>query len=155
MTQMTSPLPDQARKVTGEALQEALVDLIGLGLLGKQAHWTIVGPRFRPLHMQLDEIVETARENADLVAERAAAIGYPPDGRPQMLAESTALPQYPTGWRDDREVVETFVHLHAGIIERMRHRIAATERTDPVSQSLLIDLTAQLEKHAWMLQAEN
>ncbi len=154
MQQHTSPLPDQAQKVTGEVLQEALVDLIGLALLGKQAHWTVVGPRFRPLHLHLDEIVEAARSGADLVAERASAIGYPPDGRPRTLADSTALPQMPAGWQGEDAVVETFVSLHEGIIERMRQRIAATDSADPVSQNLLVDLTAQLEKQHWMLQAE-
>lgn len=37
----------------------------------------------------------------------------------------------------------------------MRERIAVTGEPDPVSQDLLITLTADLEKHAWMFQAEN
>jgi starvation-inducible DNA-binding protein len=154
MGRLTSSLADQARKVTGEALQDALIDLIGLGLLGKQAHWTVLGPNFRSLHLQLDEIVEMARKAADLVAERAVAIGYPPDGRPMTLAQSTVLPQVAAGWQQDSAVVAAFVELLAGIIERMRHRISATDSADLVSQSLLIDLTAELEKQHWMLQAQ-
>jgi starvation-inducible DNA-binding protein len=54
MTVVKSPLPQQARKAVGEALQGALVDLVDLSLLGKQVHWNIIGPRFRSIHLQLD-----------------------------------------------------------------------------------------------------
>lgn len=83
MTVVKSTLSESARQVVGEALQGTLVDLLGLSLIGKQAHWNIVGPRFRSIHLQLDEVVDTARTYADTVAERAATLGVPPDGRPR------------------------------------------------------------------------
>lgn len=83
MTVVKSTIPDSARQVVGDALQSTLVDLVGLSLIGKQAHWNLVGPRFRSIHLQLDEVVTAAREFSDTVAERAAALGLPPDGRPR------------------------------------------------------------------------
>jgi DNA-binding ferritin-like protein (oxidative damage protectant) len=44
MPTIRSPLDEMARQATGEALQEALTDLIELGLLAKQAHWNLTGP---------------------------------------------------------------------------------------------------------------
>lgn len=35
---ITSPLSEEARKVTGEALQSAVTDLVDLSLVAKQAH---------------------------------------------------------------------------------------------------------------------
>ena len=61
MTAVKSTLPEPARKVAGDALQSTLVDLLGLSLIAKQVHWNIVGPRFRSIHLQLDEVVSTAR----------------------------------------------------------------------------------------------
>ena len=40
-------------KVSG-LLQQNLVNLIDLALLLKQAHWNVVGPNFRSIHLQLD-----------------------------------------------------------------------------------------------------
>ena len=51
-------------------LQAVLADLIELHIQGKQAHWNIVGTNFRDLHLQLDEIVDAARQFADDMAER-------------------------------------------------------------------------------------
>ena len=55
-------------------LQSVLVDLIELHLQGKQAHWNVVGKNFRDLHLQLDEVVDAAREFSDAVAERLRAL---------------------------------------------------------------------------------
>jgi starvation-inducible DNA-binding protein len=155
MTVVRSTLPEEALGVTGTALQETLVDLLGLSLIGKQAHWNIVGPRFRSIHLQLDEVVATARTHSDTVAARAAALGVPPDGRPETIAATFALPGTKDGWLRDTEVVELLVSGLGTAITRLRERIDATEKADPVTQDLLITITADLEKQRWMFQAEN
>jgi starvation-inducible DNA-binding protein len=154
MPAISSPLPDDARKVTGEALQGALVDLLDLSLVAKQAHWNLVGRNFRSLHLQLDEVVATARQYADVVAERAAAIAVNPDGRARTVATSTGVPGVEPGWLQDTEVVTRFVEILRTISGRMRERIAATADPDPVTQDIFLDVAADLEKHAWMFQAE-
>ena len=62
-------------------LQRALVDITALSLVGKQVHWNVVGPNFRDLHLNLDEVVDIAREGSDELAERMRAINAYPDGR--------------------------------------------------------------------------
>ncbi|MFC8343341.1 Dps family protein [Streptomyces sp. NPDC057280] len=155
MTVVKSTLPDAAREVAGEALQGTLVDLLGISLVGKQAHWNIVGPRFRSIHLQLDEVVATARTYSDTVAERAAALGLPPDGRPETIAAAYALPGAKEGWLRDDDVVQLIVETLESAIGRLRDRIDATDKADPVTQDLLIGITAELEKQRWMFEAEN
>ncbi|MFI0512150.1 starvation-inducible DNA-binding protein [Streptomyces canus] len=155
MTVVRSTLSDSARETAGEALQSTLVDLIGLSLIGKQAHWNIVGPRFRSIHLQLDEVVTTARTFSDTVAERAAALGVAPDGRPETIASAYTLPGSKSGWIRDDDVVRLIVETLEAAIGRLRERIEATEKADPVTQDLLIGITAELEKQRWMFEAEN
>ncbi|MFD4950080.1 MULTISPECIES: Dps family protein [unclassified Streptomyces] len=155
MTVVKSTISDSALQVTGDALQSTLVDLLGLSLIGKQAHWNIIGPRFRSIHLQLDEVVAAAREFADTVAERAAALGVPPDGRPETIASAFTLPGPKDGWVRDAEVVEIMVESLETAIKRLRERVDATEKPDPVTQDLLITITAELEKQHWMFAAEN
>ncbi|MDQ0597395.1 starvation-inducible DNA-binding protein [Streptomyces canus] len=155
MTVVRSTLPEDARRIAGDALQSTLVDLLGLSLIGKQAHWNIVGPRFRSIHLQLDEVVDTARSYSDTVAERAAALGLPPDGRPETIASAYTLPGPKEGWQRDNDVVALMMETLETAIGRLRERIAATEKADPVTQDLLIGITAELEKQRWMFDAEN
>ncbi|WP_328877866.1 Dps family protein [Streptomyces sp. NBC_00299] len=155
MTVVKSTLPEPARRVAGEALQSTLVDLLGLSLIGKQVHWSIVGPRFRSIHLQLDEVVSVARSFSDTVAERSAALGLPPDGRPETIAAAYTLPGPKEGWVRDNEVVQLIVDSLGAAIERLRARIDATAEPDPVTQDLLIGITSELEKQRWMFDAEN
>ncbi len=54
-------LRHEDREAIGAELQGVLVTLIDLSLLGKQAHWNIVGRNFRALHLQLDELIDAWR----------------------------------------------------------------------------------------------
>ncbi|GAP48859.1 MULTISPECIES: Dps family protein [Streptomyces] len=150
-----SPLSDASLKTVSEALQGALVDLVDLALVAKQIHWNVVGPRFRSVHLQLDEVVDIARKYSDTVAERAAALGIPPDGRAATVAVGSGIGVTPEGWVDDMTAVRTLVEALGAVIARMRGRVEATGEPDPVSQDIFIGITADLEKHHWMFQAEN
>jgi starvation-inducible DNA-binding protein len=155
MTVINSSLPDKERKIVGSALQSTLVDLLDLSLVAKQAHWNLYGPRFRSIHLQLDEVVATARNHADTVAERAAALGVSPDGRAATITETSGVPSFPPGWTKDVDAVEALVRTFSAVIGRVRERIEETGPADAVTQDLLIGLTADLEKQSWMFQAEN
>jgi starvation-inducible DNA-binding protein len=150
-----SPLSDADLKTVSEALQGALVDLVDLSLVAKQIHWNVVGPRFRSVHLQLDEVVDTARLHSDTVAERASALGVPPDGRAATVASGSGIGATPDGWIKDADAVGALVDALGAVIVRMRKRVVATADPDPVSQDIFIGITADLEKHHWMFQAEN
>ncbi|WP_030992776.1 Dps family protein [Streptomyces sp. NRRL S-1813] len=154
MSVVKSTLSDEDRGVVGTALQGALVDLVDLSLVAKQVHWNVVGPRFRSVHLQLDDVVASARQHADTVAERASAIGVSPDGRAGTVTKTSGISEITDGWIKDVAVVQAMVDALSAVIGRMRERIVATADPDPVSQDILIGLTADLEKHHWMFQAE-
>lgn len=150
-----SPLSDTDLKTVSEALQGALVDLVDLSLVAKQIHWNIVGPRFRSIHLQLDEVVASARTHSDTVAERASTLGVPPDGRAATVSSGSGIGPTSSGWVKDTDAVRTLVDALGAVITRMRERVLATGEADPVTQDIFIGITADLEKHHWMFQAEN
>src|SRR6202167_581442 len=86
-------------------LQLILVDLVELHLQGKQAHWNVVGSNFRDLHLQLDELVDFAREASDIIAERMRALDAVPDGRSDTIAATTSLPRFPGGEHHTTDLV--------------------------------------------------
>ncbi|MFR9728985.1 Dps family protein [Saccharopolyspora sp. MS10] len=151
---ITSPLGDSEQDITGKALQGTLVDLIDLHLMAKQAHWNVVGRFFRDVHLQLDELVTAARNFADDVAERAAALGISADGRASAVAETSGLPRFDPGWHTDRDVIVAMVEALATLSRRLRGRIDETDKTDLVSQDLLISIAQEIEKSHWMWQAQ-
>lgn len=151
---ITSTLTDEQKTVTGQALQETLVDLIDLSLIAKQAHWNVVGRQFRSVHLELDVLVTATREFTDAAAERATAIGVSPDGRAETVAKTAHTKGFGEGWTKDDEVVTAVVENLQVVIAGLRERISVTEKTDPVTQDLLIGFASKLEQLHWMWQAQ-
>nr|WP_296764470.1 DNA starvation/stationary phase protection protein [Rhodococcus sp. (in: high G+C Gram-positive bacteria)] len=151
---ITSTLDAGQQKIAGDALQGTVVDLIDLSLIAKQAHWNVIGRNFRSVHLALDELVTAAREFTDQAAERATAIGVSPDGRSATVSTTAGTKGFGEGWTKDEQVTAAVVDNLAAVIDRLRGRIADTEAADPVTQDLLISITARLEQLHWMWQAQ-
>jgi starvation-inducible DNA-binding protein len=142
------------REAIGNELQVALTVLIDLSLLGKQAHWNVVGPLFRPLHLQLDEMIDAWRAAADAVAERAVALGHSPDGRAATVAARSELPTLPEGQIADRDVVASFTRLLTDAVGTIRERMDRIEDVDTVTADLLHGVVAGLEENLWMIRVQ-
>ena len=145
----------QASPQLAANLQRVLVDLIELHLQGKQAHWNVVGKNFRDLHLQLDEVVDAAREAGDTIAERMRALDVVPDGRSDTIAATTSLPQFPADEHDTAEVVDlitTRIYAAGDTIRAVHDEVDAE---DPSTSDLLHQIIDTLEKLAWMVKSEN
>ena len=79
------------RDEVGRQLQVRLNKLVDLSLLGKQLHWNVVGTSFSPLHLELDERIDSWRELAATGAERAVAIGVSPDGQSATVTSDSPV----------------------------------------------------------------
>jgi starvation-inducible DNA-binding protein len=148
------PLGGHERHEIGRELQATLVELIDLSLIGKQLHWNIVGPRFRSLHLHLDELVDSWHELSDTVAERAVAIGYSPDGQAAAVAGSAGLKPVHGGLINDDEVVRVLTQRVEEIGARVRDRMDRLGELDAASQDVLTEVVRELEKQLWMIRAQ-
>ncbi|GAA2598458.1 DNA starvation/stationary phase protection protein [Winogradskya consettensis] len=145
----------RATPAQADRLQRILVDLVALHLHGKQAHWNIVGTNFRDLHLQLDELVDLARDASDTIAERMRALDAIPDARPETVAATTTL----TTLGPDEIATDHAIVLVTGLINQtvatIRDVHDAVDSEDPTTADILHGVIHDLEKQAWMLSAEN
>jgi starvation-inducible DNA-binding protein len=142
------------REGVGQELQATLHELVDLSLIGKQLHWAVVGPLFRSLHLQLDELVDSWRELADTVAERAVALGFVPDGQAKAVAAGSQLAAVAPTALGDHLVVRELTHRIAEVSEQVRDRMNRLGDADLASQDILIEVVRELEKQQWMLRAQ-
>jgi starvation-inducible DNA-binding protein len=147
--------PFQAPASLLENLQTVLVDLVELHLQGKQAHWNIVGTNFRDLHMQLDSIVDIAREASDTVAERMRALDGVPDGRSDTVVATTTIPAMPAGLLGVTETVDMITNRIYAAVWTIRAVHDEVDAADPTTADLLHAIIDDLEKGAWLLKSEN
>jgi starvation-inducible DNA-binding protein len=144
-----------ASRTLTDSLQAVLVDLIELASQGKQAHWNLVGPNFRDLHLQLDEVIDAAREFADDVAERMRALHATPDGRSGIVAAATTLEEFPGGevlTIDTADLVTARLEAAVATCRRVHDDV---DDEDPTSSDKLHAIIQKLEQFAWMISAEH
>lgn len=144
-----------ASKELSENLQKVLVDLIELASQGKQAHWNVIGTNFRDTHLALDEIIDSAREFSDTIAERMRALHALPDGRSDTVAESTTLPEFPQGEIATTEVIDLITARLEDTVATCRDVHDQVDEEDPTSADILHEIIEKLEQYAWMMSAEN
>ena len=154
MTTFTIPgLSDKQGSEVAEILQKSLSAYNDLHLTLKHVHWNVVGPNFIGVHEMIDPQVELVRGYADEVAERIAALGRSPQGTPGAIIKDRTWDDYSV----ERDTVQAHLAaldlVYTGVIEDTRKCIKTLEDLDLVSQDMIIDHAAELEKFQWFVRA--
>ena len=138
-----------------DAFQRALVDVTALSLISKQIHWNVVGPNFRDLHLNLDEVVSIARTASDDLAERMRAVNAVPDGRPETVSAATTVPAAPESLVLVDQAVDYTVTAINAVVATLRDIYKVVDETDTLSSGIIEDVALKLEQQAWFLAAQN
>ena len=155
---MTTPsinLTFTASAALSDNLQRVLTDLIALELVGKQIHWNIVGPNFRDVHLNLDEVVDIAREGSDEVAERMRAMQAVPNGLPEVVAQRNTLPTVPETIIKTDDAEELAIAAINATVATMRDVHEKVDAEDSASADILNDYIRRLEQQAWFIRSQN
>ena len=154
MTEFTIPgLSEKDGNKIADLLQKQLSTYNDLHLTLKHVHWNVVGPNFIGVHEMIDPQVELVRGYADEVAERIAALGRSPQGTPGAIIKDRTWDDYSV----ERDTVQAHLAaldlVYTGVIEDTRKCIKTLEDLDLVSQDMIIDHAAELEKFQWFVRA--
>jgi starvation-inducible DNA-binding protein len=140
--------------VTAESLNQRLADAIDLQLQAKHAHWNVKGPSFVGLHQLFDRVAAEASGHADLIAERVVQLGAVAEGAVQVVAERSELSPYPLRIDSGVDHVRALAGALAAFAAKMRCSIAEAEQAvDPVSVDILTEVSRDIEKLLWLVEA--
>lgn len=146
-------LPAETAMEVSRALQPTLIDLVDLHLIGKQAHWTVVGERFQPVHEHLDVLVDTWRLWSDNVAERIVTLGSLPRGRAHDVVGRNNDTEFPLDWLADGDAIRLVAERVKTTASVARENQAVVADLDVISDAILQEIIEGLEQQLWMLVA--
>jgi starvation-inducible DNA-binding protein len=148
---------DIAEKTRGglvEILNARLADSIDLMHQAKQAHWNVKGPSFIALHKLFDEIVDSAEEYMDLIAERVVQLGGIAEGTVQSAAKRTTLKEYPLTISKERDHVEVLSSGLAAYGKEVRRAIdQSDELGDKDTADIFTEISRGVDKYLWFVEA--
>ena len=139
---------DKAEQIV-DALNTELANAYVLYHQLKKHHWVVEGAEFRDLHLFTEEAYEHAEEGADLIAERAQAIGGVPVSGPTNLEQRATVEFEGEDVYDVRTMLENDLEIYGEIIESMRDSIElARNLGDHATAQLLSEILVEVEDDA-------
>jgi starvation-inducible DNA-binding protein len=154
MPEFTIPgMSEKDARQVADLLQKQLSTYNDLHLTLKHVHWNVVGPNFIGVHEMIDPQVELVRGYADEVAERTATLGASPQGTPGAILKDRTWDDYSVGRDTAQAHLAALDLVYTGVIEDTRKAIQRLDKLDLVSQEILIEHAAELEKFQWFVRA--
>jgi starvation-inducible DNA-binding protein len=137
-----------------DLLNQSLANAYVLLVKTKKAHWDVVGPQFRSLHLLLDEQYEMLSTETDELAERARMLGGHSIATMVEFIEMAEFSESREVLSNATHVVNVLVVDHEAVCRSLRRTIdAAGDAGDIGTADLLTTHIQQHEKMAWMLRS--
>ncbi|MFC7323383.1 DNA starvation/stationary phase protection protein DpsA [Halorubrum rutilum] len=139
-----------------EEKAEQLVDALNTDLAAtyvlyhqiKKHHWLVEGAEFRDIHVYLGEVAADLEEGADVLAERAQALGGVPLSGGANYEEHAPVSPEDADSYDIRTSLENDLELFGDITEMLREHIQlANNLGDYNTEELLRDTLKDVEEH--------
>ena len=147
-------IAEDTRKELIGLINQQLADTLDLFTQTKQAHWNVKGLDFFQVHELLDDLAKTVRKQADMIAERATALGGVALGTARMSAETSTLPEYPENTFNVPEVLDAVVERYAAYAASTRAAIKRTQELDePTTEDMFTDVSREIDEALYFLES--
>lgn len=112
------------------------------------AHWNMAGPNFIAVHEMLDPQVDEVLAMADETAERIAALGGSPSGRPDDIVRFRTWDKFDLDGRQN-----TLDKYYDAFITDDRTAIKELDDLDVISSNIIQDHVQKLEQFQWFMRS--
>ena len=147
-------IPESARESMVGLLNQQLADTFDLYTQLKQAHWNVKGMNFMPLHQLFDDLANNFVGYADMIAERATALGGRAEGTARMAVSNSRLEELPLELTDGKEYVIAIVDRFAQYAASLRSAIdTSADANDAVTSDLFTEIAREVDKSLYFLES--
>lgn len=135
-------------------LQECLSHEQAASLVLKHVHWNVAGPNFIAVHEMIDPQVDEVLNSADESAERIAALGGQPMGRPDDIMRFRNWDKFElTGRQDTQDYLKALNDYYSDLIREEREAIKQLDDLDVISSNIIQDHVQKLEQFQWFVRS--
>ncbi len=155
MTGTKNGLSYETRDVVAECLEGLLINTLDIAGQVKVAHWNVKGPFFHTLHEDFGKLAAELEGYADQLAERGVQLGAVYHVTPRVVGADSEIPEFPKTAFEAPGVVTAVLNRVVRLTGMVHAEIEAVEeKGDCVTENLLIDINAGLDKWVWMLEKQ-
>ena len=147
-------VPENNRQAIIALLNARLADSSDLRSQVKWAHWNLKGMHFIQLHELFDSLASHLDEQTDSIAERVTTLGGVANGTVREAAARSGLKEADLAASDGPYSRLVRAQLMAHHANALRTAIQESDDLgDPITADLFTQLTRELDKDLWFLEA--
>lgn len=150
-------LPEEAREVAIDCLNQNLANTLFGVLAAKVAHWNVKGTGFLPTHRFFDEIYTFYSNAADTIGERITALGGNAEGLLHEISMASTL----TYNASDTDTVKAHTIAMADLLGQIGNGyrqgvevVRVDSVNDQLTQDIFIELGREADKLLYFLEAD-
>jgi starvation-inducible DNA-binding protein len=151
---MLTPLTTPDTEKICEELNHLMAYLIDLSLMLRLCHWNLQGVNFSPVRMQFISVSRSLDDGIGSVSERITTLGVPAEGDAEKVKSTSRLERLPGGFMTPSVAAELVSSRVLEVTRVLREANAVIWPIDNVTGTMLIGITAGLERHMWLIQSE-
>lgn len=145
---------EETRESMVELLNQQLAESFDLYTQLKQAHWNVKGMNFMQLHKLFDDLAANFIHYADMLAERATALGGLAEGTARMAAAKSRLEELPIETTDGKDCVIALANRLGEYAASARAAIdKSAEQNDAVTSDLFTEIAREVDKSLYFLES--
>ncbi len=147
-------VPENNRQALTTILNLRLADTADLHSQVKWAHCNVKGKDFYQLHLLFDSIAGHLEEDIDTLAERITTLGGVANGTVREAAAKSSIKEADLAASDGPEMLKFLVHNVAQLSNALRQAVKESDDLDDaITADLFTQLTRELDKDLWFLEA--
>ncbi|QDT34765.1 MULTISPECIES: DNA starvation/stationary phase protection protein Dps [Thalassoglobus] len=152
--QTHNDISEETRESMIELLNQHLADTFDLYTQVKQSHWNVKGMNFMQLHLLFDDLAENFIRYADMIAERATALGGRAEGTARMAANNSRIEELPIELTDGKDFLIAMANRFGEYAALSRIAIDKSENlNDAVTCDLFTEITREVDKSLYFLES--
>jgi len=147
-------VPENNRQALIALLNARLADSTDLRTQVKWAHWNVKGLHFIQLHELFDSVASHLEDQTDTIAERITTLGGVANGTAREVAAKSGLKEADLTASDGPSMLKFLVHNVGHHANALRQAIQeSNDLDDAITADLFTQLTRELDKDLWFLEA--
>ena len=147
-------VPENNRQALIALLNARLADSADLRSQVKWAHWNLKGMHFIQLHELFDSVASHLEDQTDTIAERVTTLGGVANGTVRESAAKSGLKEADLTAADGPSMLKFLVHNVAHHANALREAVQeSNDLGDAITADLFTQLTRELDKDLWFLEA--
>lgn len=154
MNETKNDIAPETRQRVVDLLNQRVADAADLFYALRTAHFNVKGPSFGSLHELFEKIYTYVDEAVDEMAERAVQLGGQMHSTLRQMVGRSQLEDYPTDLRAGLDHCEAVADRLSHFGRLVRESIDETDEAgDADTADLLTDISREIDKFTWMVEA--